>query len=157
MKSTLLKLFFCGFLFLQLSNLHAQNFTHQASVVEFLDRMAQKGNIVFNDLMKPVDRTVVYNLLAQLQNKNNLLPIEKKELAFYINLYKFDNVNDTSISSKNNGNQFSYLHKNITYGPHVFTYTDKDFRVMADPVFETSFKTFSKNSVLTSTGFQIKK
>jgi hypothetical protein len=55
---------------------------------------------------------------------------------------KFDNVNDTSISSKRNDHPFSYLHKNITYGPHVFTYTDKDFRVMADPVFETSFKTF---------------
>ena len=155
MKATLLKIIFCLFLLVQLSNLHAQNFTHQASAIEFLDRMAQKGNIVFNDLMKPVDRTTVYNLLAQLQNKSNLLPIEKKEIAFYLALYKFDNLNDTSISSKSNNYKFSYLHKNISYDPHVFTYTDKDFRVMADPVFETSFKTFSKHSVLTSTGFQI--
>ena len=155
MKATLLKIIFCLFLLVQLSNLHAQNFTHQASAIEFLDRMAQKGNIVFNDLMKPVDRTTVYNLLAQLQNKSNLLPIEKKEIAFYMSLYKFDNLNDTSISSKSNNYKFSYLHKNISYDPHVFTYTDKDFRVMADPVFETSFKTFSKHSVLTSTGFQI--
>ena len=80
MKATLLKIIFCLFLLVQLSNLHAQNFTHQASAIEFLDRMAQKGNIEFNDLMKPVDRTTVYNLLAQLQNKSNLLPIEKKEI-----------------------------------------------------------------------------
>ena len=155
MKATLLKIIFCLFLLVQLSNLHAQNFTHQASAIEFLDRMAQKGNIVFNDLMKPVDRTTVYNLLAQLQNKSDLLPIEKKEIAFYMSLYKFDNLNDTSISSKSNNYKFSYLHKNISYDPHVFTYTDKDFRIMADPVLETSINTFSKNSFLTSTGFQI--
>ncbi|NBR57129.1 MAG: hypothetical protein EBU05_08875, partial [Chitinophagia bacterium] len=44
----------------------AQVFTHQKTVVEFLERMAQKGAIEFNDLIKPVDRNAVYNLLNQL-------------------------------------------------------------------------------------------
>lgn len=155
MKSTLLKIFFCGFLFLQLSNLHAQNFTHQASVVEFLDRMAQKGNIVFNNFMKPVDRTQVYHLLEKLQTNPNLLAIEKQEVSFYIALYKFDNINLNPVSSKEIQPNFSYLNKNIQYQPHAFVYTDKDFRVMADPVIEFTKQTYSKHSSINSTGFQI--
>lgn len=155
MKSTLLKIFFCSFLFLQLSNLHAQNFTHQASVVEFLDRMAQKGNIVFNNFMKPVDRTQVYNLLEKLQSNSNLLAIEKQEVSFYIALYKFDNINLNPVSSKEIQPNFSYLNKNVQYQPHAFVYTDKDFRVMADPVIELTKQTYSKQNNISSTGFQI--
>jgi hypothetical protein len=155
MKSTLLKLFFCSFLFLQLSNLHAQNFTHQVSVVEFLDRMAQKGNIVFNNFMKPVDRTQVYNLLEKLQSNSNLLAIEKQEVSFYIALYKFDNINLNPVSSKEIQPNFSYLNKNIQYQPHAFVYTDKDFRVMADPVIELTKQTYSKQNNISSTGFQL--
>ena len=112
MKSTLLKIFFCGLLFLQLSNLHAQNFSHQSSVIEFLDRMAQKGNIVFNNFMKPVDRTQVYHLLEQLQTNPNLLAIEKQEISFYIALYKFDYINISPASAKEIQPNFSYLNKN---------------------------------------------
>ena len=155
MKSTLLKIFFCSFLFLQLSNLHAQNFTHQASVIEFLDRMAQKGNIVFNNFMKPVDRTQVYNLLEKLQSNSNLLAIEKQEVSFYIALYKFDNINLNPVSSKEIQPNFSYLNKNVQYQPHAFVYTDKDFRVMADPVIELTKQTYSKQNNISSTGFQI--
>jgi hypothetical protein len=155
MKSILLKIFFCSFLFLQLSNLHAQNFTHQASVIEFLDRMAQKGNIVFNNLMKPVDRTQVYHLLEQLQTNPNLLAIEKQEVSFYIALYKFDHINLNPVSAKEIEPNFSYLNKNIQYQPHAFVYTDKDFRVMADPVLEFTKQTYSKHSSISSTGFQI--
>ena len=155
MKSTLLKIFFCGLLFLQLSNLHAQNFSHQSSVIEFLDRMAQKGNIVFNNFMKPVDRTQVYYLLEQLQTNPNLLAIEKQEVFFYISLYKFDYINLNSASAKEIQPNFSYLNKNIQYQPHAFVYTDKDFRVMADPVIEFTKQTYSKHSSISSTGFQI--
>lgn len=73
----------------------AQVFTHQKTVVEFLERMAQKGAIEFNDLIKPVDRNAVYNLLNQLQQNKNLSTIEKEELAFYISYYSFDNVEKT--------------------------------------------------------------
>ena len=155
MKSTLLKIFFCGLLFLQLSNLHAQNFSHQSSVIEFLDRMAQKGNIVFNNFMKPVDRTQVYYLLEQLQTNPNLLAIEKQEVFFYISLYKFDYINLNSASAKEIQPNFSYLNKNIQYQPHAFVYTDKDFRVMADPVIEFTKQSYSKQSSISSTGFQI--
>ena len=155
MKSTLLKIFFCGLLFLQLSNLHAQNFSHQSSVIEFLDRMAQKGNIVFNNFMKPVDRTQVYHLLEQLQTNPNLLAIEKQEVSFYISLYKFDYINLNSASAKEIQPNFSYLNKNVQYQPHAFVYTDKDFRVMADPVIEFTKQTYSKHSSISSTGFQI--
>ena len=86
MKQYLLKIFFYFFFVLACSNLRAQNFSHQPSVIDFLDRMAQKGKIVFNDFMKPVDRTQVYHLLEQLQSNPNLLAIEKQEVSFYIAL-----------------------------------------------------------------------
>ena len=75
------KLFFSIFVFalLLVSNQgKAQVFTHQKTVVEFLERMAQKGAIEFNDLIKPVDRSVVYKLLNSLQENKNLSTIEKE-------------------------------------------------------------------------------
>ena len=42
-----------------------------AIIEEFLERMAQKGAIEFNDLIKPIDRPTVYNLLNQLQQNKN--------------------------------------------------------------------------------------
>ena len=89
------KLFFSIFVFalLLVSNQgKAQVFTHQKTVVEFLERMAQKGAIEFNDLIKPVDRSVVYKLLNSLQENKNLSTIEKEELAFFISYYSFDNL-----------------------------------------------------------------
>ena len=155
MKKNFLKIFFY-FSFLLLGNyLNAQNFSHQTSVIDFLDRMAQKGNIVFNDFIKPVDRTKIYELLAQLQNNPHLLTIEKQEVSFYIALYQFDQIHLNPVSIKESAPSFSYLHKNPVYQPHVFVYTDKDFRVMGDTVIEFTKQTFSKHSSLSSTGFQL--
>lgn len=155
MKQYLLKIFFYFFFVLACSNLSAQNFSHQPSVIDFLDRMAQKGSIIFNDFMKPVDRTQVYHLLEQLQSNPNLLAIEKQEVSFYIALYKFDHINLNPIATKEIQPNFSYFNKNPQYQPHAFVYTDKDFRIMADPVIELTNQTYSRHSTLSSTGVQL--
>ena len=145
------KIVFCLCSLLLFSNIYSQNFTHQQSVIDFLDRMAQKGKIEFNDLMKPVDRTTVYQLLDQLKNKTDLNEIEKKEVAFFIQLYQFDHISD-SINIKP---QFSYLTQNKKIQPPLFSYIDKDFRVIFNPLFEYTVNTFSKSSILASSGFQL--
>ena len=131
----------------------AQVFTHQKTVVEFLERMAQKGAIEFNDLIKPIDRPTVYNLLNQLQQNKNLSTIEKEELAFYISYYSFDNLEKAYIPKSLT--VFKQIKKNLFNEPHILNYSDDNFRLMVDPLAEIGFQSAKKTSQLISTGFQM--
>ena len=131
----------------------AQVFTHQKTVVEFLERMAQKGAIEFNDLIKPIDRPTVYNLLNQLQQNKNLSTIEKEELAFYISYYSFDNLEKVYIPKSLT--VFKQIKKNLFNEPHILNYSDDNFRLMVDPLAEIGFQSAKKTSQLISTGFQM--
>jgi hypothetical protein len=125
------KLFFIIFVFalLLVSNQgKAQVFTHQKTVVEFLERMAQKGAIEFNDLIKPVDRSAVYKLLNSLQENKNLSTIEKEELAFFISYYSFDNLEKAYIPKSLT--VFKQIKKNLFNEPHILNYSDDNFRLM---------------------------
>ena len=54
----------------------------------FLYRMAQKGFIEYNDLIKPINRVSIINALNTLQeNDSTLTTLEKQELAFYLQEY----------------------------------------------------------------------
>ena len=120
----------------------AQVFTHQKTVVEFLERMAQKGAIEFNDLIKPIDRPTVYNLLNQLQQNKNLSTIEKEELAFYISYYSFDNLEKAYIPKSLT--VFKQIKKNLFNEPHILNYSDDNFRLMVDPLAEIGFQSAKK-------------
>ena len=131
----------------------AQVFTHQKTVVEFLERMAQKGAIEFNDLIKPVDRSAVYKLLNSLQENKNLSTIEKEELAFFISYYSFDNLEKAYIPKSLT--VFKQIKKNLFNEPHILNYSDDNFRLMVDPLAEIGFQSAKKTSQLISTGFQM--
>ena len=56
---------------------------NDSEVHPFLYRMAQKGFIEYNDLIKPINRVNVLNVLSILKLKDSTLSIvEKKELNF---------------------------------------------------------------------------
>jgi hypothetical protein len=131
----------------------AQVFTHQQTVVAYLERMAQKGAIEFNDLMKPVDRATVFNLLNQLQQNKNLTKIERDELTFYISYYSFDNLEKAYIPKSLT--VFKQIKKNLFKEPHILNYSDDNFRLMLDPLAEIGFQGSKKTSQLVSTGFQM--
>ena len=131
----------------------AQVFTHQQTVVAYLERMAQKGAIEFNDLMKPVDRATVFNLLNQLQQNKNLTKIEHDELTFYISYYSFDNLEKAYIPKSLT--VFKQIKKNLFKEPHILNYSDDNFRLMVDPLAEIGFQGSKKTSQLVSTGFQM--
>ncbi len=131
----------------------AQVFTHQQTVVAYLERMAQKGAIEFNDLMKPVDRATVFNLLNQLQQNKNLTKIERDELTFYISYYSFDNLEKAYIPKSLT--VFKQIKKNLFKEPHILNYSDDNFRLMVDPLAEIGFQGSKKTSQLVSTGFQM--
>ena len=60
----------------------------EAPVIGYLQRMAQKGKIKFNDLILPVSRTEIQNALDSLLTKQfTLTSIEQKELAYYLEVY----------------------------------------------------------------------
>lgn len=150
------KLFFvlvgCFFLFATQS-LRAQVFTHQNTVVAYLERMSQKGAIEFNDLIKPIDRTTVFNLLNQLQQNKKLTKIEKAELEFYLSYYSFDNLEKAYIPKS--VTVFKQIKKNLFNEPHILNYSDDQFRLMVDPLAEVGFQSANKTSQLVSTGFQM--
>ena len=59
-----------------------------SEVHPFLYRMAQKGFIEYNDLIKPINRVNVLNVLNIVKLRDSTLSIvEKKELNFYIQEY----------------------------------------------------------------------
>jgi len=61
---------------------------NNSDVHPFLYRMAQKGFIDYNDLMKPINRTSVLNSLNILKLKDSTLSVvEKNELGFYLQEY----------------------------------------------------------------------
>ena len=152
--------FLCFFVLFNLA-LIAQNYTHQQSVMDYLDRMAQKGNIELPNLVQPLDRTEVFNLLATLQKQNSLTNIEKSELAFYLAQYQFDNLNyNKKLPTYKLREIQKYIPKKIfnntsNFHPHLFTYTDTGFRIMVDPLLELGITGYSKNSTITSTGIQL--
>ncbi len=87
-----MKKIFFTFLFILAFFIHAisQNVwdNTNSEVQPFLYRMAQKGFIVYNDLIKPINRTGVLNALNILKLKESTLSIvEKKELNFYLQEY----------------------------------------------------------------------
>lgn len=61
---------------------------HRSEVYPYLYRMAQKGLIEFNDVSRPISREQIFTWLNELQLKQQLSEIEKKELSFYLKEYK---------------------------------------------------------------------
>ena len=142
-----------GVMFFTSIQMQAQVFTHQKTVIEYLERMAQKGFVEFNDLVKPLDRGEVYQLLNQLQSNKNLTSIEKEELQFFLSYYRFDDLSKNYVPKTMT--VFKDFKKTIFNEPHLINYSDPNFRIMLDPVAEFTFQSAAESSRLTSTGFQM--
>jgi hypothetical protein len=91
--------FFNSFIFLNSLNSQIVFENINTGVYEFLDRMSHKGYINYHDIIKPINRTYINQLLNELQSFDTvLLEIEKKEIKFYLkeyslgNMYEKDNI-----------------------------------------------------------------
>ena len=92
----------------------------------FLNRQAQKGNIILNDYILPLSRKEIAKYLSEL-DLITLTPIEKKELDFYHKEFSdFDenSPSEISIIKKDNANRFRF-----------FTAKDDDFTLRFDPIY----------------------
>lgn len=119
-----------------------------SQVYGYLNRMAQKGLIQLNDLIKPINRADIQFALNELTSKSELLtPIEKIELKFYLREYKPLNSNDSTIQiiKKDKNNRWRF-----------FNIVNSNFELHADPVIGINrISTDNKNTNQLSSGFEI--
>ncbi len=75
--------------------------TTNSEVHPFLYRMAQRGLIEYNDLIKPINRVHILNLLNILKQKDSALNnVEKNELIFYLQEYTRPSKEQISLFKK---------------------------------------------------------
>lgn len=103
----------------------------QHEVYDFLYRQAQKGNILFNDLIQPISRKEIAAHLAALQDTTVVLTAtERAELAFYRKEYsEFDT---------NQPDTLTLLKRDQAGRWRTISVKQGDFLLRGDPVIELS-------------------
>ncbi len=117
-------------------------------IYNFLDRLAQKGVIEFNDNIRPVSRKYIAEKLKELKkSENHLTLLEKSELEFYLKdfgtEYSFINedkenssivgftLNDKEVSHHIGSTMFGYDNYDRW---RLFSFTSELFKVNLSPV-----------------------
>lgn len=143
------KLFFT-FLFILAFTLQAisQNVWENTNteVHPFLYRMAQKGFIEYNDLIKPINRVHVLNALTVLKQSDTLLnKIEKQELQFYLQEYTRPLKEQISLFKKDQNKRW-----------RAGAIVSNDFELYIDPLLGiNNFTGTNKNIQQLSNGFEL--
>ncbi|MBM3440750.1 MAG: hypothetical protein FJX94_07830 [Bacteroidetes bacterium] len=102
---------------------------HRSEVYPYLYRMAQKGLVEFNDIIRPVSRQHIFEQLESLAEKTDQLSErEKLELNFYLQEYRPLTANDTITAVTR------LLRKDANQRWRAFSVTTKDFQLHADPI-----------------------
>ncbi|MEI7811687.1 MAG: hypothetical protein WCJ01_04580 [Ignavibacteria bacterium] len=134
------KKIFVAFLFiLSVNSLNAQIVYEPLfrDVYVFLDRLAQKGVIEYNDQIKPLSRRYIAEKLTESLLKEHLMTtLEKEELAFY----KADFFNELSSISKTDtipaGEGATRIIENDSGGRlRLLSYADNLFKINLSPVY----------------------
>jgi hypothetical protein len=117
-------------------------------VYTYLSRMAQKGLIEFNDLIKPVNRNQIQTALLELSTKKKALTlVEKNELEFYLQEYRpvFNNDSTLDLFKKDTNNRWRF-----------FNIVHSDFELHADPLIGVNnYSNNNKSTNILSSGFEI--
>lgn len=117
---------------LSFSRLNAQAVweNYRNEIYNYLSRMAQKGLIRFDDIIRPVSRQdIATNLQLLKQQETQLTSVEKKELDFY--LKEYTNPDDSLIVHEKEVRLF----QNDDYGRwRTAAANNKDIAVYLDPI-----------------------
>jgi hypothetical protein len=148
-KNLLKKIFFtCIFIISFFIQAISQNVWENTNseVLPFLYRMAQKGFIECNDLIKPINRVSVFNALSNLKNKDSVLTnIEKNELAFYLQEYNSPLKQQISLFKKDQNKRW-----------RAGAIVANDFELYIDPLLGiNNFTGTNKNIQQLSNGFEL--
>jgi hypothetical protein len=169
----IVKIAFCILLSFTLTfsyvHLNAQVQSHQTTVIDFLSRMAQKGKIEFNDLIKPIDRKIIFQKLDELQKQKDLSAIEQKEVQFFIAGFVLENptivhfgsnLADTSeVKNRYSGPAFIAFKKlktNPAVQQNIITYKENGFGLIVNPMGNLSVQSRNgKFNSIQARGFQL--
>jgi len=147
------KYLFLFFLLFSLQNIIYSQSTwenNNAPVYPYLSRMAQKGFIEFNDIIKPQTRISIQTALIELKEKQSFLTVtEIQELDYFLKEYKNDYSVNTftkpSFLKKDENNRWRSIHLN-----------SKDLLLNIDPIFGIQNISYGKKSIKqVSNGFQM--
>jgi hypothetical protein len=102
-------------------------------VYSFLERLSLKGVIEFSDVVKPLSKKYIYEKILEAKNKANTLNnLEKQELEFFEKDYFLEQkIFDEENKEAEN---LSYFWKDAVGRFRTFSYSDKTFKVNADPI-----------------------
>ncbi len=119
-----------------------------SQIYGYLNRMAQKGLIQVNDLIKPINRVDIQFSLDELSlKKEQLSQIEKLELDFYLQEYKPLNGSDSTVQ---------IIKKDINNRWRFFNIVNSNFELHADPLIGLNrINIDNKNTNQLSSGFEI--
>lgn len=113
-----------------------------AEAYPYLERMADKGLIELNDLVRPYGRNMIYQHLLELKTKDNTLSaIEKKELQFYLQEYT------SALNSNNDSSKISFFKKDADGRFRSLSAEGGSATLRVDPLLGTSFISGSGKSV----------
>lgn len=103
------------------------------SVYAYLSRVAQRGIIEYDDIVKPISRNYILQKLEELINVSSILtPLERNELVFYLKEYKLERmlVDGNCITSEK-----TYILKQSENDRLRFlAFQNKNFTINAQPI-----------------------
>jgi Capsule assembly protein Wzi len=129
----LFMILFCVFIFNVILKAQTVYEPIDSDVYSFLDLMAQKGVISFNDQIQPVSRKYIAEKLQEVDSSSTkLTSLEMQELNFFKKDY-YDEINFSKIDSS--GKKYmSFFSKDGGGRFRVFSYSDKLFKLNFDPI-----------------------
>ena len=119
---------------------------NNSEVHPFLYRMAQKGFIEYNDLIKPINRVNVLNALNILKQRDSTLSnVEKNELTFYLQEYTRPSKEQISLFNKDQNKRW-----------RAGAIVSNEFEFYIDPLLSiNNFSGTNKNIQQLSNGFEL--
>lgn len=101
----------------------------KAEVYPFLEHMANKGLVEFNDLIRPISRNIIYiHLLKLNSNKEKLSLTEKKELNFYLQEYA------SALTSNNDSSNILFIKKDENNRLRTFAAEENKNTIRIEPL-----------------------
>lgn len=97
----------------------------------FLNRLAAKGVIQFDDIVKPIPRKIIYKKLFESINNNLLSNLEKAELEFYLKEY---GIEKDLIVNNNSTKRSNFFGKDYYDRYRLYSYSDNLFKVNVSPI-----------------------
>ncbi len=119
-----------------------------SNIYPYMEKMADKGLIEFNDLIKPVPRDYIYHKLLEIKNRKEKISIvDQNELIFWLKDFGFEktnnllksklhlkNNNETNGKGKVEDSSLNWI-KDKFGRYRLFSYSTDLFKINLDPIF----------------------